>query len=303
MHYEAKNAGCWLYGAVITVPTDKSMARQRDCSTAKRAFLPQRSQGAFTLIELLVVIAIIAILAAMLLPTLARSKSQAQTIKCASNMKQWGLATVMYVNEFKNTLPPFGVSSSDWTKPFWFNLLAPYIYRGSPPPGVEFDNTFMYTNQIRQCPAGNYGNVPLSASEPGAVVWNCWVGANFGEGGEDPPETPFCYQDLGPPLKADKVQRPSEALLYADAIYEFFYSPQDPLYKPSVDVDHDGMPDTAASLATGGPYNDCRAKVHNNGCNATMLDGRVERVPFNVLWKNVRGTMTCQYWYMTGTPP
>ena len=88
-----------------------------------------------------------------------------------------------------------------------------------------------------------------------------------------------------------------------DAVFEFFYSPLDPGFKPSVDVDHDGMPDTAASLGENGPYNFCRPKVHNNGCNATMLDGRVERNPFNVLWKNVRGTMRCRSWYMTGTPP
>jgi prepilin-type N-terminal cleavage/methylation domain-containing protein/prepilin-type processing-associated H-X9-DG protein len=60
-----------------------------------------RSDGAkkpraFTLIELLVVIAIIAILAAMLLPTLAKSKVQSQGIKCVSNLKQLTLAWVMY---------------------------------------------------------------------------------------------------------------------------------------------------------------------------------------------------------------
>ena len=79
-----------------------------------------RASRAFTLVELLVAIAIIAILAAMVLSALGRVKASAQAITCRNNLRQWGQATLLYVADNKDFLPPEGDSA-----PTEANLYSP----------------------------------------------------------------------------------------------------------------------------------------------------------------------------------
>lgn len=86
-------------------------------------FIPGRNHlilMQFTLVELLIVISIIAIMASILLPALKNAKDKAGEIKCSGNLKQLGIATRMYSDDYKEYMLPIPSASNSWREPTLF---------------------------------------------------------------------------------------------------------------------------------------------------------------------------------------
>jgi prepilin-type N-terminal cleavage/methylation domain-containing protein/prepilin-type processing-associated H-X9-DG protein len=189
----------------------------------------RNEKGGFTLIELLVVIAIIAILAAMLLPALAKAKEKASRVACTGNLRQWGLALAMYLDDNNQIFPDFSIGNSTpgapggydqdnihWTdlavfhaggygNSAWFNALPPYVSQNALWQYAANPTNFVNGRSIFNCPAARF--LPADNVDPlNRVAFS--YGINFkGTNGVVPASSPF---------KATAVLHPSAFVFFSD---------------------------------------------------------------------------------------
>ncbi len=180
-----------------------------------------KSARAFTLIELMIVVAVIALLLAILLPSLAAARAQARDVKCRSNQRQLGIALNMYAGENRGSLMPLaypseGVPRGD-APVYWWGAISencvdhtrgftwPYLQSDLKPEGVYECPEQAWGTYLPQgnetSPTSTYGYNGYYLSSPSAPGWNI-------------------SPRIHPWLQVEKVREPSRVFAFADTMID-----------------------------------------------------------------------------------
>ena len=234
------------------------------------------------MIELLVVIAIIAILAAMLLPALAKAKAKAQQAVCLSNAKQWGLADTMYVDENNQIFPYPKFQKSyagtqeqdnpDWLSigsfhqngqgdDVWFNALPSFVANKPLYTWALNPTEFYGSKSIFTCPTVASQGIDALDKQGGNDQYDMIPGTRpLFSYGMNSHSTAAESAILGytAPLKTVKIVHPSALVLFAD------------VRNRSAETPYSGSTASQIKLATPQVYSTRFSSRHNQGGNLTF---------------------------------
>lgn len=209
---------------------------------------------AFTLLELLVVVAVVGLLAALLLPTLARAKARGRAAACKSNLRQVGMALQLYVSD--HSFYPYGDATFTMFTGNWHESGVQYFT-------VALSRYIPFKNKVTRCPEyEDLGTFRVTGTEAIYVVeggygYNSFGGAareaQLGLGGLGHPDGTVRWQS------ESGVVRPSEMIAFADVsdAYGAWLSPNE-LRPP------------------GFVWSSRPSKRHRGGANVLFCDGHVE---------------------------
>jgi len=223
----------------------------------------------FTLIELLVVIAIIAILAAMLLPSLNIAREYGRQAVCTNNLKQHTLAHSAYCDSFDGYYVPGYYQTPnlyyDWN---WLYELAHVenFFNGT---SMFYCNTLL--SKISETAKKEFNLIRTNQIYPSSYVYACY-GYNMAYIGLGLSETP---QKRYIPIKNSRIKRPSRILLMSEARL-FIYNPSDySLDTTTYKADFIVIKNVPGGISPG---------YHNKKTTMLWADGHVE------MWKNPQKT-------------